>query len=135
MSESLLDYGSEMDEDLTLKIFNDGEEVQLLIKTAERHLSDAGKPSIAVTLESIQYPDDYDDIYVYIGIIIDEDTGKARKKKLSRLKEFYAAFGIDHTMPVTIEIDLPGKTGWGIVGVEDYQGNTKNTIKRFGVGS
>ena len=131
---SLLDYGTELDEDLSLQVFTDGEEVQFMIKEATLHTSaTSGNQSIKVVLESVQYPDTHDDVVNYVGLPSDTASVKDRKKALGRLKDFYLAFDVDTSQPVSIESDLPGKTGVAIVGVDTYEGNTKNTIKKFQV--
>ncbi|KKL51831.1 hypothetical protein LCGC14_2291580 [marine sediment metagenome] len=49
-----------------------------------------------------------------------------------QLKSFFEAFKVDHSKKLNVENDLPGKTGWAILGVESVEEyGDKNYIKKL----
>lgn len=69
----------------------------------------------------------------FIRLPHDELSAKELNKVKYRLKMFYDAFGVDYSRGVNPTEDLPGKTGWAIVGmrVSDFTGEEENYVKRF----
>jgi hypothetical protein len=64
------------------------------------------------------------------------DSGRMSEKELNKCKwtltVFCDSFGIDHTKTIDHEADLPGLTGWAILGLgTDRDGEECNTIKKF----
>ena len=66
----------------------------------------------------------------------DEQDAKQLNTTKRRLKNFYDAFGIDYSRGVNPSEDLPGKTGWAILGMResDFSGEEENYVKRFVAG-
>jgi len=66
----------------------------------------------------------------------DEQDAKQLNNTKRRLKIFYDAFGIDYSRGVNPSEDLPGKTGWAILGMResDFSGEEENYVKRFVAG-
>ena len=60
---------------------------------------------------------------------------KQAERLLNQFKQFAECFGIDYSKPFSWVDDLPGKTGWIIVGVKktDEYGD-QNTVKKYLVG-
>lgn len=63
----------------------------------------------------------------------DELTAKELNKAKYQLKIFYETFGVDYSRGVNPSEDLPGKTGWAIVGMREssFSGEEENYVKRF----
>lgn len=57
---------------------------------------------------------------------------KARLAAMRKFKNFASAIGLDYSRPFSWEDDLPGKTGWLIVGVRksDEYGE-QNTVQKY----
>ena len=62
----------------------------------------------------------------------DKLTPKQYARALYDIKVFAKAFGIDLSKPIDYEDDLPGNTGWAILGVQkDEEYGDRNTIGKF----
>lgn len=69
----------------------------------------------------------------FIRLPHEEQDAKELNKTKYRLKTFYDAFGVDYSRGVNPSEDLPGKTGWAIVGMREssFSGEEENYVKRF----
>jgi hypothetical protein len=69
----------------------------------------------------------------FIRLPHEEQSAKEMNKTKYRLKTFYDAFGVDYSRGVNPVDDLPGKTGWAILGMResDFTGEEENYVKRF----
>lgn len=124
-----------LDDDLTIETHPDSTEVTLRIIAIEGdYIGKTGKKSIHVTFDDPANPDTIDDIDIYLGKPEAGDTPKVSKKKRSRIREFFLAFGIDTSGQVDGQECL-GLNGDAILGVDEYEGRLKNTIRRFVSGS
>lgn len=62
----------------------------------------------------------------------DKLTPKQYARSLNKIKNFTKAFGIDISRPIDYEDDLPGHTGWAILGArKDDEYGEQNTIRRY----
>ena len=130
-SEDTLIEDLGLDEDLSIEIHPEGAEVTLRIIDMEANYEgQTGKKSIHVRFDDPNAPDTIDDIDIYIGKPSDDDTVKSAKGKKRRIKEFFLAFGIDTSGTVDVPACI-GLTGDAILGVEEFEGRRKNTIKSF----
>ena len=124
-----------LDEDLSIDIHPDGTETTLRIIDIEANYEgQSGKKSIHVRFDDPNNPDTIDDIDIYIGKPGEDDSAKTSKRKRSRIKEFYLAFGFELSGQIEASSCI-GLTGDAILGVEEYEGRRKNTIKSFVAGS
>jgi hypothetical protein len=59
-------------------------------------------------------------------------TEKDYLRALRKFRNFAEAFGLDYSRPFDLEDDLPGKTGWLIVGIKksDEYGD-QNTVQKY----
>lgn len=112
-----------------------GTEAELRIVSAEmKNAKSSGNPMLAVQFDIPAEPYSKD-IYHNIMIPTSSDDDKKRAQKLNRLKEFKAAFGLPATGPIASE-DMEGCRGWAILNEEEGQdGEMRNSVKRFVVGS
>jgi len=128
-SSLIEDFG--LDEDLDIDIHPDGTEATLRIIAMDgNYEGQSGKKSIHVTFDDPNYPDTIDDIDIYIGKPDENDSQKVSKKKKARIRAFYVAFGIETSGEVDEQACI-GLTGDAILGVDDWEGRQKNTIRRF----
>jgi len=130
MSEEGTFLNMDLDEDLDLEVIPADTEVELLVKDANPHESQAGNKSICLIIDTPEFPN-ADDIRVYLSIPSEDDDEKSSKKKRKRWKLFYQAFSIDYSQGVDLA-DIKGALGSGIVGEDEGEdGVIRNTIKKF----
>ena len=86
--------------------------------------------NLQVIMELPDFPDS-EDIFYTVWLPQPNDTPTELKRKKLDLRKFYQAFSIDFSGPVDYKTDLPGATGWAIVGQEEYNGILRNKIKSF----
>ena len=60
-------------------------------------------------------------------------TAKEMNNCKFKLREFYEAFDVDYSNGVDPE-ELKGRTGWAILGIEIYDGQEQNYVKKFVTG-
>ncbi len=124
-----------LDEDLSIEIHPDGSEVTLrIIRMDGSYEGQTGKKSIHVTFDDVNNPDTIDDIDIYIGKPGENDTVKGAKRKKKRILEFYEAFGIETSGQINVQGCI-GLIGDAILGVDEFEGRRKNTIRSFVTGS
>jgi len=129
--DTLLDVN--VDDTWAPEVYPDNTEAQIRIVSAEKHTSDrTGNKSAHVKFDDpsnfkIEY------IHIYMGLPASDDDEKTSNNKRRRIKEFYSCFDIaPGPGGVNLETDLPGKTGYVILGVEDdAQYGQRNVIKKF----
>lgn len=96
--------------------------------------NEAGNPYILPRFEIPSEPTSKD-FTKYMALPHDDMDPKKLARTLATLKNFGAAFGIDFSRQIEFD-ELPGLTGWVILGVEnsDEYGD-QNYIKRFITGA
>ena len=131
------DYGDSLIEDLgleenlTVEIHPEGTELTLRITFMDgNHESKEGNISIAVVFDDPENPDTIDDIFMFFSKPSEGDSVKEAKKKRTRIKSFYNAFGIDTSGQVDTAACI-GETGDAILGVKEFEGRRTNEIRRF----
>lgn len=68
----------------------------------------------------------------YIGLPHDEMSEKDLNRAKWRLKAFKACFGIEESAKISLTDDLPGLTGWCILGLkDDPEYGEQNTIRKY----
>ena len=69
----------------------------------------------------------------FIRLPHEEQSAKEMNRTKYRLKTFYDAFGVDYSRGVNPSEDMPGKTGWAILGMKEsaFSGEEENYVKRF----
>lgn len=120
-----------LDDDLTIETHPDNSEVTLRITLMELYKSEtSGNVSLHVIFDDPDNPETIDDIHNYLGMAQEDDDVKTSKKKRKRMRAFFQCFGISTGGSVDM-VSCRGLTGPCILGQEEYNGEMKNTIKRF----
>jgi len=108
------------------------DEVEITIVNVRNDLDKNGHPYLLPRFEV------KDDPYAkefthFMRLPHDEMNKKELNNCKYRLLEFYKTFGIDPARPISPEDDLPGQTGWAILGVkdDDFTGGETNYVKKF----
>lgn len=124
------DYGlNDVKEPIVLP---DGSEVLVRILAAKFGLSqEKGNPGISTRIEIADEP--YaKEIFHYISLPHKDLTAKQRNEYGWRLIQFTEAFGIDRSVPQSVDDEWPGHEAWVLIGVEDDpKYGKKNIIKEF----
>lgn len=107
----------------------EGEYEGVIVDAGEHVGKTSGKTSIRVVLD-LPGEANADTIYHYLSLPTMDDDEKTRNRKLRRIKDFLAAFGLTSNDDYA---DWVGRKAWMLVGVEedDQTGLPRNTIKRF----
>lgn len=131
---SLSDYAwAEVPDLVTLPA---GEEVLLVIQKGEIKLSDEkvdadGNPKKGLNyILAVEGRPEVAPIFYYLSLPDSSDEASWKQNKMRRCKKFWEAFGINPNNPGDL-VDHAGKTAYAVVGVEDWQGEERNTIKSF----
>jgi len=139
---SMADYSDlekEIKESEEPKILKAGTEVKARIVSVRSGVSDKNDCTWYTPIFDV--PDDpmvmeFNDFFWDLGpdnkAILDPKQWQRNRYNFS---QFAAAFGIDYSRPFDWEDDLPGKTGWMILGVrksEEY--GDSNSVKKYVVG-
>lgn len=133
----LTDY-SDMEQEITdapvPKVLKAGEEVEARITTVRSGTSDKNEATWFTPVFDVPSDPMVMEFNDFFWDLADRDklTEKDFQRSLDKFRNFAQAFGIDYARPFDWEDDLPGLTGWLIVGVrksDDY-GN-QNTVRKY----
>jgi len=130
MSESLLDLHLDQVEDPTT--VPGGEEYQLRIVSAQMKKSnDQTRDMLLVGLQIVDHPASKS---VFENLILPKEGDKEQTVYLSklRIKHFMQAFGIDPANPGDPS-DWVDKTAWGVLKLEEYNGEVNNKVSKWSV--
>ena len=130
MTESLLDLHLDQVEDPTT--VPGGEEYQLRIVSANMKKSNDGtRDMILVSMQVVDHPTSKS---VFENMILPKEGDKDQTVYLSklRIKQFMQAFGIDTANPGDPSewVDL---TAWGILKLDEYNGEVNNKVSKWSV--
>jgi len=108
-----------------------GEEVKARVVSCRQGEDKNGFPYIMPQFESMEHPTakEFSD---FLGLPNPGRTEKENFRCKRKLLDFFQAFGFDFSKPFSAEDDLPGLTGWVIVGVkasEEY--GDQNTVRKY----
>jgi hypothetical protein len=129
--DDLLDL--DLEEDLEFEVLSADTEAQLTVLESEIYESQSGNRTLHVTFEPTGN-DNVDDIHIYMGLPVESDRPKDRRRKRRRIKAFCQAFDAPISGPLNPKA-LSGLTGVALLGVEEFEGTERNSIRKFVGGS
>ena len=127
METGLLDL--HLTEDLTVEVLPADSEERFQVIECGVYTSQAGNKSLKVVLKATEHPN-VDTVITFLGLPMEDDDEIKSKKKRGRIKVFCECFDIDISQKFDTAATV-GAEGYIIVGEEEYEGTTKNTIKSF----
>ncbi|MCK5607082.1 hypothetical protein KAR91_34680 [Candidatus Pacearchaeota archaeon] len=121
----------DLDEAKEPTVVDANEEVELRIVSCRKDNNKNNEPYIMPRFEVVG--DDYAKEFTkYLNLPTSNMGAKQLNQCKWGLKAFFECFRIDHTRSIDHEQDLPGETGWAIVGVgESEEYGEQNYVKKF----
>lgn len=70
-------------------------------------------------------------VFHAVWLPTEDSEEKQRIATLNQYRDFLQAHDLPTSGPIDVDTDLPGAEAWAILGVDDYEGEEVNRIKKF----
>lgn len=128
---SVLDYN--LDDVPELEVLPDNTEAKLRIAGAKLNEGEKNGrewKNMSVRYEVVDEPE-AKTIFHTVWLPSPDDDERSRIQTLDRYRKFLEAHDLPTSGPIDVDTDLPGAESWAILGIDDYEGEEVNRIKKF----